>query len=77
MNKGQRLTKSTDRWLAGVCGGLAEFLGWRPGVVRMAWVLGSVLLAGLGGLVAYSILAAAMPPPDDKKKFRLEDFRVQ
>jgi phage shock protein C len=77
MDGKRRLTRSHDRWLAGVCGGLADFLGWRPAVVRMGWILGSLLSAGLGGIVTYTILAFVMPPPEDKNKFRLEDFRVQ
>ena len=77
MSNGPRLTRSHDRWLAGVCGGIAEFLGWRPAAVRMMWVLGSFLSVGLGGIVTYTILALVMPPPDKRGKFRLDDFRVQ
>ena len=77
MRSAQRLTRSNDRWLAGVCGGIAEFLGWRSVVVRMLWILGSVLSVAFGGVLAYTILAFVMPPPDDRGKFRLDDFRVQ
>ena len=77
MRNRQRLTRSTDRLLAGVCGGIAEFVGWRPGSVRLLWVLGSVLSAGAGGTVLYIVMARVMPPPDRGGKFNLEDFRVQ
>jgi phage shock protein C len=74
-----RLTRSRDHWLiAGVCGGIAEFLGWQPGAVRALWLLGSFLLVGIGGLVAYALLAFIMPsPPSRGGKFRLDDYRVQ
>jgi phage shock protein PspC (stress-responsive transcriptional regulator) len=42
----------------------------------MLWVLGSILSAGVGGIVTYTILGLVMPPPD-RRKFRLDDFRVQ
>jgi phage shock protein C len=73
-----RLTRSRNQWLMGVCGGIAEFLGWRPAVVRAVWILFSLLFVGLGGIVVYVILVFAMPsPPKRGGKFRLEDFRVQ
>lgn len=49
------------RMIAGVCGGLAEWLGWDPTVVRIAYVLGSVLSAAFPGLVVYIILWIVMP----------------
>jgi phage shock protein C len=61
----KRLVRSRDQWLAGVCGGIAEFIGWQPNVVRALWVLATVLSAGIGGLVAYAIMAFVMPPPSD------------
>ncbi|MET8650255.1 MULTISPECIES: PspC domain-containing protein [Nocardia] len=42
----RRLTRSTgDNWIAGVCGGLAEYFGWNANVVRLLFVL-SCLLPG-------------------------------
>jgi phage shock protein PspC (stress-responsive transcriptional regulator) len=32
-----------DRWIAGVCSGIARRFGWRPGVVRLLFVLSCVL----------------------------------
>ncbi len=34
-----RLKRSSDRMIAGVCGGLAEWLGWKPDRVRVAYVI--------------------------------------
>lgn len=49
------------RMIAGVCGGLAEWLGWDPTVVRVLYVVLSVLSAAFPGLVAYIILWMVMP----------------
>jgi phage shock protein PspC (stress-responsive transcriptional regulator) len=45
--------------IAGVCGGLAEYLGVDPTVIRVLWVL-ITLLAGFGVLL-YLILWMVMP----------------
>ena len=37
MNK--RLRRSRNSMLAGVCGGLADWLGWDPTVIRVLWVI--------------------------------------
>lgn len=58
-----RLTRSTDRMIAGVCGGIAEYLGWSPRDARIAYVLLSVLSAAFPGILVYLILWLVMPPP--------------
>jgi phage shock protein PspC (stress-responsive transcriptional regulator) len=47
--------------IAGVCGGLAEWLGWDPTVVRLLYVLVSILSIAFPGTLAYIILWAIMP----------------
>jgi len=37
-----QLTKSTDRKIAGVCGGIAEWLGWSAASIRALFVIVSV-----------------------------------
>jgi phage shock protein PspC (stress-responsive transcriptional regulator) len=49
------------RMIAGVCGGLAEWLGWDPTVVRVLYVVVSVLSAAFPGILAYVVLWAVMP----------------
>jgi phage shock protein C len=47
----ERLYRSgKDRILGGVCGGVAEHFGWDPTLVRLAWVLIS-LVYGVGVLL--------------------------
>lgn len=49
------------RMLAGVCGGLAEWLGWSPTWVRVLFVLISILSAAFPGIIVYIILWVVMP----------------
>jgi len=63
MNKA-RLTRSNNRVIAGVCAGIAEWLGWDTGLVRLLYILVSVLSAGFPGILVYIILWIVMPPED-------------
>lgn len=47
--------------IAGVCGGIAEWLGWDVTLVRVLYVVLSVLSAAFPGLLAYIILWIVMP----------------
>ncbi len=58
------LKRSYNKIIAGVCAGLAEWLGWDPTVVRVGYVLLSVLSAAFPGILVYIILWIVMPPPD-------------
>ena len=59
-----RLRKSRDRIIAGVCGGIAEWLGWDPTVVRIVYVLVSILSVAFPGILVYLILWFVMPPAE-------------
>ncbi len=50
-----------NRHIAGVCGGLAEFFGLDATVVRVAYVLLSVLSAGFPGVLIYILLWVLIP----------------
>ncbi|HEY0159262.1 MAG TPA: PspC domain-containing protein [Thermoanaerobaculia bacterium] len=47
--------------IAGVCGGLAEWLGWSPTLVRVLYVAGSLISVAFPGLIVYIILWVVMP----------------
>ncbi len=47
--------------IAGVCGGIAEWLGWSPTWVRLLYVLISLATAGVPGWLVYMILWVVMP----------------
>ncbi len=49
------------RILGGVCGGLAEWLGWSPTWVRLLYVIVSILSAAFPGAIVYVILWIVMP----------------
>ncbi len=72
MTSSRRLTLSKDRWIGGVCGGLAEFVGWQPNTVRAVYVFASVVSAVFPGVLVYAVLWWIMPPPDG---FDLERYR--
>lgn len=57
---GRRLYRSrTDKKIAGVCGGIANYFGIDPVIPRVIWV---VLVLGAGvGLLAYAICWVVIP----------------
>ncbi len=56
-----RLTRSKQKVIAGVCGGLANYLGWDPAWVRVLYVVLSFATAILTGVLVYAILWIVMP----------------
>lgn len=53
------------RIVAGVCGGLAEWLGWRPLLVRVLFVLVGAL-PFLSGILVYAVLWVLIPEEDGR-----------
>jgi phage shock protein PspC (stress-responsive transcriptional regulator) len=60
-----RLRRSTNRVIAGVCGGIAEKFGWSANRVRLIYVLVSIFSAAFPGILVYIILWFVMPNPED------------
>jgi phage shock protein PspC (stress-responsive transcriptional regulator) len=54
------------RIVAGVCGGLAEWLGWRPLAVRVLFVLVGAL-PFLSGVLVYAVLWLLIPEEADPR----------
>ena len=50
--------------IAGVCGGIAEYLGMDVTVVRVLYVLVSIVSAAFPGILAYIVLMFVMPRAD-------------
>jgi phage shock protein PspC (stress-responsive transcriptional regulator) len=50
--------------LGGVCGGLAEWLGWDATLVRILYVVVSILSAAFPGILVYVVLWILMPKGD-------------
>ena len=60
INSKKRLYRSrTDRRVAGVCGGIADYLAVDPTLVRIIWAI--FAMAGGPGIVIYIIMAAIIP----------------
>ena len=58
---GARLMRSRDRVIAGVCGGIANYFGWDPTLVRVGYILLSVVSAAFPGILVYIVLWIVMP----------------
>lgn len=59
-----RLRRSRNKIIAGVCGGLADWIGWPANRVRIAYVVVSVLSAAFPGILVYIVLWFVMPGPE-------------
>ena len=60
--EGKKLYRSRrDRMMAGVCGGLAEYAGMDPTVMRLLVALITVFSGLIPGVIAYIIMAIVIP----------------
>lgn len=61
----KKLTRSRDdRWLGGICGGIADYAGIDPNVVRI--VVAVCTLLGAGSLILAYIVALFLIPLEDR-----------
>lgn len=49
------------RMIAGVMGGIAEYLGWSPNITRLAFIVLSSASVAVPGILIYAILWVIMP----------------
>jgi phage shock protein PspC (stress-responsive transcriptional regulator) len=47
--------------IAGVCGGIAEWLGWDPTLVRILYVVVSAVSVAFPGILVYLVLWIIVP----------------
>ena len=52
---------SSNKIIAGVCGGFAEWLGWNPTTFRILFVIVSILSVAFPGILVYIVLWLVMP----------------
>jgi phage shock protein C len=58
----KRLYKSrTEKQLAGVCGGLADYIGIDPTLMRLIYIIGTIMTGFIPGIFVYFILAIIAP----------------
>ena len=62
--KKTRLMRSRNKQIAGVCAGIAEYFNIDPTLVRIAFVIGTIVTSGPPFIIAYFILAWVMPKPE-------------
>jgi phage shock protein C len=61
----KRLRKSRNKKIAGVCGGIAEYFNLDPTLVRIAFVIGTIITNG-AFLLGYLLLSFIMSPPEPR-----------
>ncbi|MCG0585942.1 putative stress-responsive transcription regulator (putative) [Lactiplantibacillus plantarum] len=67
-NTKQKLTKSNNRVFAGVLGGIAEYLNWNATILRVLYVILTLVTHGFGVLV-YLVLMTIIPSKPDNTGF--------
>lgn len=60
----KRLTRSRNKKVSGVAGGIAEYFNIDPTLVRIAFVVGLIASGGPPVILAYIIMAIVMPQPE-------------
>jgi phage shock protein C len=60
----KKLYRSSNRILAGVCGGIAEYFDIDPTLIRVVFTVLSLFSAAFPGLLLYLILMILMPNYD-------------
>ncbi len=62
----KKLTRSREHnIIAGVMGGIADYLGWSPFKVRLLFIIISSLSAAVPGILIYVILWCVMPMAEE------------
>ena len=75
MDSARKLYRSRkNKWLAGVCGGIGEYTGIDPTIVRILWILFCLLY--LVGVIAYIIAAIVIPEEPGAPSTEQGEFRT-
>lgn len=77
MNMNKKLYRSrTNRMLSGVCGGLEDYFGIDVTIIRLVWVLITIMSVGFPGIIAY-VIAVFIIPEEPVGYSRNEESRNQ
>lgn len=52
---------NTDKKLTGLCGGIAEYFDVDSSIIRLAWIIMTVLTGIMPGVIAYFVAAIIVP----------------
>ena len=69
----KRLMRSNDRMVLGVAGGVAEYFGVDPTLIRILWVVFAFVTSFFPGILTYVILAFIMPEDNFVGKVQTEE----
>ena len=69
---GKRLYRSSNKMIAGVCAGIAEYFNIDPTLVRILWAFLSLFSAGFPGLLLYIVCAIVIPTRDSQNSSNSE-----
>ena len=74
----KKLTKSNDKVVSGVFGGLAEYFGWEKTITRLVGALliifpGNVVL----GIILYAVAAMIMPEKNGSNRYKDDDSIIE
>jgi phage shock protein PspC (stress-responsive transcriptional regulator) len=68
VHEGKKLYRSSgQKMIGGVCGGLAEYFEFDVSAIRILWVIGTLLSAGMGVLIYLIMLIVFPENPNDIK----------
>ncbi|MDD6891902.1 MAG: PspC domain-containing protein [Bacteroidales bacterium] len=56
----KKLARSSNKMIAGVCAGIAEYFGWDVTLVRIVYAL-ATLLTAFCGVILYLVMWIVMP----------------
>lgn len=71
----KKLMRSSNKILAGVCGGIAEYFDVDPTLIRVIYAILAVFTTGFPGLLLYLILMLIMPAAPVKNNVEDVEFK--
>ncbi|MBT3210056.1 MAG: PspC domain-containing protein [Bacteroidetes bacterium] len=65
MSTYRKLIRSNNRIIGGVCGGIANYLKIDPTIIRIVYIVLSIISIAFPGIIVYILLWILMPDEDD------------
>lgn len=56
---------SKDKKISGLCAGIAEYYNLDPSLVRLGWIVVTILTGILPGILAYIVAVMVIPKEED------------
>ncbi|RVU70599.1 MULTISPECIES: PspC domain-containing protein [Lactobacillus] len=73
----KRLTKSQNKIVSGVLGGIANYFDWDPAIVRIVGAAIIIFSGFFPGLILYIVAAIVMPDADSRDNTMDGSFRKE